>query len=320
MLQLKKIRAIIKAKRHTDAICRAVLRLKSGINSWREVKVRMSILDAEKKIKEGVIKPEAENDSTAETAIENENTPSPETPAETMAGSAETVTSTDADTLTAGQDSEGGEEKIHLDETENNSASPTSAEEQNGAEDKVEKAIFTQTQMNRLAGKAREEGRASALKDLFARYGVADEDELNGIFGKGQTYDDLNDEYAAQGNSIREVRAENALLRTGIVPERWDDVKAILGTKGLEVSQDNITAELATHPEWRGSMGTSSEQGGVKTPLTPEMAEAAKNIPTPAVGAESKIAPLSRLGTEKADNAESDEAALKKKLNDLFGF
>lgn len=280
----------------------------------------MSILDEEKKIKEGVIKPEAENDSTANTAAENENTPSPETPAETMAGSAETVTSTQADTLTAGQDSEGGEEKIHLDETENNSASPTSAEEKNGAEDEVEKAIFTQTQMNRLAGKAREEGRASALKDLFARYGVADEDELNGIFGKGQTYDDLNDEYAAQGNSIREVRAENALLRTGIVPERWDDVKAILGTKGLEVSQDNITAELATHLEWRGSVNTASEQGGVKTPLTPEMAEAAKNIPTPAVGAESKIAPLSRLGTEKADNAESDEAALKKKLNDLFGF
>lgn len=281
----------------------------------------MSILDEEKKIKEGVIKPEAENESTAETAAENENTPSPEIPAET-AGSAETVTSTDADTLTAGQDSEGGEEKIHLDETENNSASPTSAEEQNGAEETAEKAIFTQTQMNRLAGKAREEGRASALKDLFARYGVADEDELNGIFGKGQTYDDLNDEYAAQGNSIREVRAENALLRTGIVPERWDDVKAILGTKGLEVSQDNITAELATHPEWRGSVGAGQPeaQNGVKTPLTPEMAEAAKNTPTATVGAESKIAPLSRLGTEKADNAESDEAALKKKLNDLFGF
>lgn len=280
----------------------------------------MSILDEEKKIKEGVIKPEAENESAAETAAENENTPSPETSAET-AGSAETVTSTDADTLTAGQDSEGGEEKIHLDETENNSASPTSAEEQNGAEETAEKAIFTQAQMNRLAGKAREEGRASALKDLFARYGVADEDELNGIFGKGQTYDDLNDEYAAQGNSIREVRAENALLRTGIVPERWDDVKAILGTKGLEVSQDNITAELATHPEWRGSVGTAPEaQNGVKSPLTPEMAEAAKNTPTATVGAESKIAPLSRLGTEKADNAESDEAALKKKLNDLFGF
>ena len=56
----------------------------------------MSILDEEKKIKEGVIKPEAENESTAETAAENENTPSPETPAETTAGSAETVTSTEA--------------------------------------------------------------------------------------------------------------------------------------------------------------------------------------------------------------------------------
>lgn len=269
------------------------------------------ILDEEKKVKEGVNEPEAEK--TVESTLPENQTDEAQTAND---ASAETVTSTDADTLTAGQDSNDGEEKISLDETENNSADSTSAEEQNGAKEEVEKAIFTQTQMNRLAGKAREEGRTSALKDLFARYGVADEDELNGIFGKGQTYDDLNDEYAAQGNSIREVKAENALLRTGIVPERWDDVKAILGTKGLEVSQDNITAELATHPEWRGGSVDTTE----KTPLTPEMAEAIKNTPSAAASsvAESKISPIHRLGTESGD-PDDGTAALEKKLNELFG-
>lgn len=270
------------------------------------------ILDEEKKVKEGVNEPEAEK--TVESTLSENQADEAQTAND---ASAETVTSTDADTLTAGQDSNDGEEKISLDETENNSADSTSAEEQNGAKEEVEKAIFTQTQMNRLAGKAREEGRTSALKDLFARYGVADEDELNGIFGKGQTYDDLNDEYAAQGNSIREVKAENALLRTGIVPERWDDVKAILGTKGLEVSQDNITAELATHPEWRGASVDTTE----KTPLTPEMAEAIKNTPSAAAAssvAESKISPIHRLGTESGD-PDDGTAALEKKLNELFG-
>lgn len=274
------------------------------------------ILDEEKKVKEGVNEPEAEK-PVESTSPENQADEAQADEAQAANdASAETVTSTDADTLTAGQDSNDGEEKISLDETENNSADSTSAEEQNGAKEEVEKAIFTQTQMNRLAGKAREEGRTSALKDLFARYGVADEDELNGIFGKGQTYDDLNDEYAAQGNSIREVKAENALLRTGIVPERWDDVKAILGTKGLEVSQDNITAELATHPEWRGASVDITE----KTPLTPEMAEAIKNTPSAAASsvAESKISPIHRLGTESGD-PDDGTAALEKKLNELFG-
>lgn len=247
------------------------------------------------------------------------------------------ATENNADTLTAGQETDGTKEDIEV-KTEEPSVD-MSAEEKSGAENsvtmnaseneseqteaqaetpapEVEKAIFTQSQVNKLAGKAREEGRASALKELFARYGVADENELNGIFGKGQTYDDLNEEYAAQGNSVREVRAENALLRTNIVPERWDDVKAILGTKGLEVSQENITAELATHPEWRGaSVAVETE----KKPFSPELGEQLKNTPTQKPDAtESKMSPLRRLGTENGEN-ESPEVSEEKKILSMFG-
>ena len=242
------------------------------------------------------------------------------------------ATENNADTLTAGQETDGTKEDTEV-KTEEPSVD-MSAEEKSGAENsvetenlsqkdtaqtdapEVEKAIFTQSQVNKLAGKAREEGRASALKELFARYGVADENELNGIFGKGQTYDDLNEEYAAQGNSVREVRAENALLRTNIVPERWDDVKAILGTKGLEVSQENITAELATHPEWRGaSVAVETE----KKPFSPELGEQLKNTPTQKTDAtESKMSPLRRLGTENGEN-ESPEVSEEKKILSMFG-
>lgn len=276
-------------------------------------------------IKEEVKKPESEADKELSDLFVKDNSQTDEEVA---------ATENNADTLTAGQETDGTKEDTEV-KTEEPSVD-MSAEEKSGAENsvenesenasqkdtaqtdapEVEKAIFTQSQVNKLAGKAREEGRASALKELFARYGVADENELNGIFGKGQTYDDLNEEYAAQGNSVREVRAENALLRTNIVPERWDDVKAILGTKGLEVSQENITAELATHPEWRGaSVAVETE----KKPFSPELGEQLKNTPTQKPNAtESKMSPLRRLGTENGEN-ESPEVAEEKKILSMFG-
>lgn len=274
-------------------------------------------------IKEEVKKPESETNKELSDLFVKDNSQTDEEVA---------ATENNADTLTAGQETDGTKEDIEV-KTEEPSVD-MSAEEKSGAENsvesenvsqkdvaqtdapEVEKAIFTQSQVNKLAGKAREEGRASALKELFARYGVADENELNGIFGKGQTYDDLNEEYAAQGNSVREVRAENALLRTNIVPERWDDVKAILGTKGLEVSQENITAELATHPEWRGaSVAVETE----KKPFSPELGEQLKNTPTQKTDAtESKMSPLRRLGTENGEN-ESPEVSEEKKILSMFG-
>lgn len=274
-------------------------------------------------IKEEVKKPESESEKELSDLFVKDNSQTDEEVA---------ATENNADTLTAGQETDGTKEDIEV-KTEEPSVD-MSAEEKSGAENsvesenvsqkdtaqtetpEVEKAIFTQSQVNKLAGKAREEGRASALKELFARYGVADENELNGIFGKGQTYDDLNEEYAAQGNSVREVRAENALLRTNIVPERWDDVKAILGTKGLEVSQENITAELATHPEWRGASVTVETE---KKPFSPELGEQLKNTPTQKPDAtESKMSPLRRLGTENGEN-ESPEVAEEKKILSMFG-
>lgn len=217
-----------------------------------------------------------------------------------------------ADTLTAGQEN-GTETKTDgeiVAGTENTSASNVTASAENGT--KTEDVRFTQEQMNKIAGKAREEGRTSALKDLFSKLGVADENELSEIFGKGQTYDDLNEEYSSQGNSIREIRAENALLRTGILPERWDDVKAILGTKGLEVSKENIEQALSTHPEWRGTETATETTPGMK-PFSVEMAEKLKNTPRVA---EDTVSTIRKLGGEAGDGENED---LESRLDRLFG-
>lgn len=118
-------------------------------------------------------------------------------------------------------------------------------------EEPVEK-MLTQSQVNELVGRARQEGRESALREIYGRYGVSGEDEFGEVFGRGQAYYDLEDEFESQSGNIRELQAENALLKTRVSPERWEDIKYILGGKGMDVTEENIMAEIPSHPEWRG--------------------------------------------------------------------
>lgn len=171
--------------------------------------------------------------------------------------------------------------------------------------------MLTQSQVNELVGRARQEGRESALRDLLARYGVNDDKELDSIFGKGQTYDDLNDDFSLQNKSLKEVSAENALLKSRIDEERWDDVKLILGGKGLEINSENIEALIPSHPEWR-----PTAEAMTKTLSPEDMETLVKNAATE-VKTEEPPTILRKLGngmTEKAE--ESEEVTFKK----LFGF
>lgn len=129
--------------------------------------------------------------------------------------------------------------------------------------------MLSQSEVNRLIGQARQAGRESALKEieaiksqsaeegrnsymneLFAKYGVSGQEELDGIFGKGQAYDSLNDDFNQQAYSMNGLKGEVALLKSNIDESRWDDVKFILGGQGLDVNSDNIATMLPSHPEW----------------------------------------------------------------------
>lgn len=148
-------------------------------------------------------------------------------------------------------------------ETEPNTADGSLDENSNPFEDKdkPQEKLLTQSQVNELVGKARKEGRESAMKDLLLRYGVNDENELNDIFGRGQAYDDLDYDYQNQGKSYKDAMAENALLKSHIDEGRWDDVKLILSGKGLEINAENIAALLPTHPEWNGNSLNANNVG-----------------------------------------------------------
>lgn len=112
--------------------------------------------------------------------------------------------------------------------------------------------MLTQSQVNELVGRARQEGRMSAIKEMVDRYGVGNESELDDVFGRGQAYDSLNDDFVSTNQKYNEVMAENALLKSHVDMNRWEDIKLILGGKGLEITEENIEALLPSHPEWRG--------------------------------------------------------------------
>ena len=148
---------------------------------------------------------------------------------------------------------------------------PTSEEveeiKENEIPEEVEKTL-TQSEVNALVGEARAkgrekglaEGREEAMRELMAKYGVGSQEELDGIFGKGQSYDMLNDDYTQQGNEFSAIREENALLKSEVIPEKWEDAKLILKGKGLEINLENINSEIATHPEWVSKGGQEVQE------------------------------------------------------------
>lgn len=156
-------------------------------------------------------------------------------------------------------------------------------EEEEKKEPVEEEKMLTQSQVNEIVGRARQEGRESAMRELYGRYGVSGDEELDEVFGNGQRYSDLDDEYRVQGDSMRALQAENALLKTKVDEARWGDIKLILGGKGLEITPENIEAEIPSHPEWRKAEG-------------PEAGEAQEQEPTV----------LRKLGGE-AKSADDDE-------------
>lgn len=116
---------------------------------------------------------------------------------------------------------------------------------------------FTQDEVNKMIGRAREEGRSAGYKkahmDMLGRYGVDNDDELDGLFADGSRYGEQSARYDDINMQLRDANAQLALLRSGVVPERQGDAKAILAANGLEVTEEAIASLIPTHPEWLGN-------------------------------------------------------------------
>lgn len=175
----------------------------------------------------------------------------------------------------------------------NQEKTPVTDAENGGAPTENGGKMFTQEQLNELIGKARKEGRESAMRDietqlqsardetsakLREKYGVTSDEEMDAIFGKGQQYDSIYEENTTYGKQLRDKEAEIALLQSGVSPDRFGDVRAILGMKGLDITPENIQTEMATHAEWTNSPAqTQIKTLGASVPETKEPASDEKS-------------------------------------------
>ena len=213
---------------------------------------------------------------------------------------------------TAVSEDENGDESVP--ESEAGQQEPQQEQEQ--PQQPMEK-MLTQSQVNELVGRARQEGRESALKELYGRYGVSGDSELNDVFGRGQAYLTLDDDFKAEQSSNKALLAENALLKTKVDESRWEDIKAILGSKNMDITPENIEAEIPTHPEWRQTVSVQqqSQVQPQQDSLQPQPQQAAQQPQQQAV--------LRKLGSEstaKGGGNGDDEESEQERAMKLFGF
>lgn len=182
-------------------------------------------------------------------------------------------------------------------------------------EEKLEK-MFTQSQVNDMIGNTRAETREKTFRYIYGRYGVNSEEELDAMIGNAQRFDSLKEKFDTERTAwkdhdterdkeLSEIKEQVALMQSGIDSQRYEDAKLILKGKGLEVSLDNITKELATHPEWRKLDETQQPQEPQNFVKVREGEKSAEPV--------SRISVLGNEGSPRNENAEEDYV-----LNKLF--
>lgn len=137
----------------------------------------------------------------------------------------------------------------------NNLAEPTVGSSEkpqitpSGNEQQVSKPIerqFTQSQVNEIMRERIKRTQGSLLN----RYGVQSRDELDGMIGKAQSYQIIKEKYEEQGYQLTELNRKLAFVNNNINPKREGDIMAYFKGKELEFSEETLTQELITHPEW----------------------------------------------------------------------
>lgn len=209
---------------------------------------------------------------------------------------------------TAVSEDENGDESVPEPEAE------AQQEPQQPQQQQPMEKMLTQSQVNELVGRARQEGRESALKELYGRYGVSGDSELNDVFGRGQAYLTLDDDFKAEQSSNKALLAENALLKTKVDESRWEDIKAILGSKNMDITPENIEAEIPTHPEWRQTVSVQQQSQVQAQPQQDSLQ------PQPQQQQQAVLRKLGSESTAKNGGNGDDEESEKEQAMRLFGF
>ncbi len=299
----------------------------------------------DKKILEGIVSadtsaatPNPEEEENGEVSLNNATVPTPEEEANANIGleenpeafKEESNSSLVGDTTESAEPAPESGEELNADPAnESIESEPAVTEEPVATENVVEPEgvseapatkTFTQSQVDEIAGKVRKETREKTIRDIYSRYGVNTADELDNLMADAQRFATSQDEFTEKENAWKQadearnqellsVKERVALLESGIDRNRFEDARLILRGKGLEVTAENIEAELATHPEWKKQEPTPVEQSGLPFVKTGKPADAPMSDAAP-----TKIS-IPTLGNNSNDNPQPElserERALK---------
>lgn len=160
---------------------------------------------------------------------------------------------------------------------------------------KASEKNFSQDDLDRLAGKARQDGRTAAEKELLEKLGVTDLDTAAAAIKAAKDADEANKTELQKANEAREKaekeaeranrlattsiaisRIEGALRDSGLKPERIPAALklidlATLKVEGTEVSgvPEAVEGLKEISPEWFGPASTSRAPDASRTPEVP---------------------------------------------------
>lgn len=178
------------------------------------------------------------------------------------------------------------------------------------SESETTPSTFTQDQVNELVGKARIEGRDSALKKLREEYGLEDINNLGEMIGKAQQYDFVNGEYENANKELGTYRQKDVLNQADVDPARYDDVLVHFKGKGIELTPETLATELNTHKEWMKQLPNSNP-----------LAQAAKNFKndlTPEVKSNVVVATTTDPYRKNGANGETSDATEQEIMHNMY--
>mgnify|MGYP003296289237 CR=1 FL=1 len=108
---------------------------------------------------------------------------------------------------------------------------------------------FTQEQVNEMMRKRIEREKNSIFNKHKEKYGVENEEGLDEMFKKSQSYDAMKERYENILTAKAELEKELAFLRNNIEPSKEEDILAHFKGKEMEFNEESLKAELQTHPE-----------------------------------------------------------------------
>lgn len=178
----------------------------------------------------------------------------------------------------AGQQEQGAEGPVPGEGLGNASEPLTQAAAEDGREQAPDPAgktaeperTFTQAEVNELIGRtrteARERARKETLAELLDKYGFEDASQFDEAVGNGEKYDELSGQQSGMEQEMQSLRDENILLRSGIDPDRFNDVKAVFAYRNEPITPEALELAIDTHPEWVAYGDVKDDDGDPDTP------------------------------------------------------